>query len=93
MLHASVYTIVANFYAKRTEENEAERAQKVVTFYEHALRIALKFYGEKALEVADIYLNRASAFVSLTDYEKFEKDIQQAVKIYKTHSKSAPKIA
>jgi len=65
MIHASIYTIVANFYSKKTDEDEHIRSQKVVTFYEHALNIALKLYGEKGIEVADIYLGRASAFCNL----------------------------
>ena len=92
MLHAFVYTVVASYYSKRVEEDESSRAHKVVTFYEHALNIALKLYGQKGVEVADIYLNRASAFISLVQYDNFQKDIQNALKIYKGHSKSAPKI-
>lgn len=45
MLHAFVYTVVASYYSKRVEEDESSRAHKVVTFYEHALNIALKLYG------------------------------------------------
>jgi hypothetical protein len=93
MIHAFIYTIVANFYSKQMEEEEQARSQKVVTFYEHALNIALKLYGEKGIEVADIYLGRASAFSNLKLYDSFHKDMQQALKIYKGHSKSAPKIA
>ena len=53
----------------------------------------MKLYGEKGLEVADIYLGRASAFCNMSLYDNFHKDMQQALKIYKGHSKSAPKIA
>ena len=33
MIHAIVYTIVANYYSKKSEEDEKERLQKVITFY------------------------------------------------------------
>lgn len=92
MIHALVYTAVGSYYSKKAED-EGPRSQKVVTFFEHALNIGLKLYGEKGLEVADIYLGRASAFSNLNQYEHFHRDIQQALKIYKAHSKSAPKIA
>jgi hypothetical protein len=93
MLHALVYTAVGIYYSKKAEEPESVRSQKVVTFYEHSLKIALKLYGEKAQEVADIFLSRASAFINLGKYDLFNKDIQNAVKIFKAHSKSGPKIA
>lgn len=93
MMHALVYTAVGNYYSKQTDEGEDGQLKKVVTFYEHALNITLKLYGEKAQEVADIYLSRASSFVHLGQYEQFGKDIQQALKIYRAHSKSGPKIA
>ena len=67
MIHALVYTAVGSYYSKKAED-EGPRAQKVVTFFEHALNIALKLYGEKGLEVADIYLGRASAFSNLNQY-------------------------
>ncbi len=38
-------------------------------------------------------MNRASAFLNLNQFDQFHKDIQNALKIYKIHSKSAPKIA
>lgn len=93
MLHALVYTAVGIYYSKKAEEPEAEHERKVVTFYEHSLNITLKLYGEKAQEVADIYLSRAIAFINLGRYDSFSKDIQQALKIYKMHSKSGPRIA
>jgi hypothetical protein len=93
MIHALVYTAVASYYSKKTEESEDKSSQKIITFYEHALNITLKLYGEKSIEVADIYLNMASAFANLNQYERFNRNIQQALQIYKAHSKCAPKIA
>jgi hypothetical protein len=65
MIHSFVYTAIGSYYSKKVEEPESVRSQKVITFYEHALSIGLKLYGEKAVEVGDIYLGRASAFLSL----------------------------
>lgn len=38
-------------------------------------------------------MSRGSAFLNLGKYDFFSKDIQNALRIYKTHSKSGPKIA
>ena len=46
MLHALVYTAVGNYYSKKAEEpSDESHFKKVVTFYEHALNIAVKLYG------------------------------------------------
>lgn len=66
--HASVYTVVGSYYSRKRGEEAEEREKKVVTFYEHALSIALQLYGEKAQEVAEIYLSRATAFSHLGKY-------------------------
>lgn len=87
ILHSYVYTIVGSYYSKQNDE------PKVLTFYEHAINIVLKLYGEKAQEVAEIYLSRASAMLSLNKLEAFQKDMTLALKIYKMHSKNNSKIA
>jgi hypothetical protein len=37
---------VGSYYASK--RSDTERESKVITFYEHAINIAVKLYGEKA---------------------------------------------
>jgi hypothetical protein len=46
IIHSYVYTIVGSYYSKKSADGEREA--KVITFYEHAINIALRLYGEKA---------------------------------------------
>lgn len=46
IIHSYVYTIVGSYYSKKA--SDPEREAKVITFYEHAINIALRLYGEKA---------------------------------------------
>ncbi len=61
--------------------------------YEHAISIVLKFYGDQSEAIAEVYLSRAVAFLNLLNFDFFHKDIDHALKIYKSHSRKKDKIA
>ena len=77
------------YYSKKGTEEQ----RKVMTFYEHALEIGPRLHGEKALEVAEIYLSRANSCVNMGLFALFHKDLPLALKIYKSHSKRGTRIA
>ena len=88
-IHAHIYAIMGAYYSRK----HAGQQRKVMTFYEHALEIGLRLHGEKAVEVAEIYLSRANAAANMQLFPLFHKDLPLAVKIYKSHSQSGTRIA
>ena len=65
----------------------------MITLYEHALSIVLRFYGDQSEGIAEVYLSRAVAFLNLFNFDLFYKDIDHALKIFKSHSRKKDKIA
>ena len=53
----------------------------------------IQYNGDQSHDLADIFLSRAIAFINMKDYRMALKDIEGAMKIYKSYSKYSNKIA
>ena len=72
MINAMLYQMLGSYYSAKAKKIDIDQkdskekiAQNVITLYEHAMEIVVKFTGDQTESIADVYLSRAVAFLNM----------------------------